>query len=110
MMTPLRREWDAVKEKCDALRAKVLKVTKEAEAKQKRTSRPSKAFRDLESELVKFVERLAHVTVLDPACGSGNFRFGIIAGTAAWIAKVLFFAFLILLVVSLIFGRRGTAV
>lgn len=36
------------------------------------------------------------------------FGFGVIAGTAAWIAKVLFVVFLILFVVSLIFGRRGT--
>ncbi len=36
------------------------------------------------------------------------FGFGVIAGTAAWIAKVLFIVFLILFVVSLVFGRRGT--
>jgi uncharacterized membrane protein YtjA (UPF0391 family) len=35
------------------------------------------------------------------------FGFGVIAGTTAWIAKVLFIVFLILFVVSLIFGRRG---
>jgi uncharacterized membrane protein YtjA (UPF0391 family) len=33
-----------------------------------------------------------------------------IAGTAAWIAKVLFIIFLILFIVSLVFGRRGTPV
>ena len=32
--------------------------------------------------------------------------FGGIAGTAAWIAKVLFFVFLILFLVSLFTGRR----
>ena len=31
--------------------------------------------------------------------------FGVIAGTAAWIAKVLFVVFLILFVVSLLRGR-----
>jgi uncharacterized membrane protein YtjA (UPF0391 family) len=36
------------------------------------------------------------------------FGFAVIAGTAAWIAKVLFIVFLILFVISLIFGRRGT--
>ena len=34
--------------------------------------------------------------------------FGIIAGTAAAIAKVLFFVFLILFLVSLVRGRRTT--
>jgi uncharacterized membrane protein YtjA (UPF0391 family) len=32
----------------------------------------------------------------------------VVAGTAAWIAKVLFIVFLALFVASLIFGRRGT--
>ncbi len=36
--------------------------------------------------------------------------FGVIAGTAATIAKVLFFVFLVLFVVSLIAGRRGSSV
>jgi uncharacterized membrane protein YtjA (UPF0391 family) len=34
------------------------------------------------------------------------FGFGVIAGTAASIAKILFFVFLVLFVVSLLFGRR----
>jgi uncharacterized membrane protein YtjA (UPF0391 family) len=36
---------------------------------------------------------------------AGLLGFGAIAGTAAWIAKMLFVLFLILFVVSLIFGR-----
>jgi uncharacterized membrane protein YtjA (UPF0391 family) len=35
------------------------------------------------------------------------FGFGVIAGTAAAIAKILFFVFLVLFVVSLLFGRRA---
>ncbi len=36
--------------------------------------------------------------------------FGVIAGTAAWIAKICFILFLILFVVSLVMGRgRGIA-
>jgi uncharacterized membrane protein YtjA (UPF0391 family) len=35
--------------------------------------------------------------------------FGVVAGTAAWIAKVIFFVFLILFVVSLLSGRRTPA-
>ncbi|MEZ6137604.1 MAG: DUF1328 domain-containing protein [Pirellulaceae bacterium] len=36
--------------------------------------------------------------------------FGVIAGTAGMIAKVLFLVFLVLFVISLITGRRGTTV
>ena len=38
------------------------------------------------------------------------FGFGGIAGTAVGIAKILFFVFLVLFVLSLIFGRRGPSV
>jgi uncharacterized membrane protein YtjA (UPF0391 family) len=38
------------------------------------------------------------------------FGFGGIAGTAAGFAKVLFFVFLIMFVVSLLFGRTRTPV
>lgn len=37
---------------------------------------------------------------------AGVLGFGVVAGTAAWIAKVLFVVFLILFLVSLIAGRR----
>jgi len=36
------------------------------------------------------------------------FGFGGIADEAAWIAKILFFVFLVLFIVSLITGRRGS--
>ncbi|MEI7460716.1 MAG: DUF1328 domain-containing protein [Pirellula sp.] len=36
--------------------------------------------------------------------------FGVVAGTAASIAKILFFVFLVLFVISLFFGGRGPAV
>lgn len=41
---------------------------------------------------------------------AGVLGFGVIAGTAAWVAKVLFFVFLILFVISLIRGRGSRAV
>lgn len=37
---------------------------------------------------------------------AGVLGFGVVAGTAAWIAKVLFVVFLVLLLVSLFTGRR----
>ena len=38
---------------------------------------------------------------------AGLFGFGIIASTAAGIAKILFLVFLVLFVVSLLMGRRA---
>lgn len=37
------------------------------------------------------------------------FGFGVIATTAASFAKILFFVFLVLAILSLLFGRRGPA-
>lgn len=37
---------------------------------------------------------------------AGIFGFTTIAGTSVWIAKVLFFIFIVLFVISLLFGRR----
>jgi uncharacterized membrane protein YtjA (UPF0391 family) len=39
---------------------------------------------------------------------AGVFGFSTIAGTAYMLAKVLFFVFLVLFVVSLFFGRRNS--
>jgi pimeloyl-ACP methyl ester carboxylesterase len=71
MMAPLRREWDAIKAKCDALFVKL----REAGPKQSTRRKDSKPRRDFDQTIREFVERLAHVTVLDPACGSGNFLY-----------------------------------
>ena len=38
------------------------------------------------------------------------FGFTGVAGDATWIARVLFFLFLVVFVVSLLFGRRGEIV
>jgi uncharacterized membrane protein YtjA (UPF0391 family) len=40
---------------------------------------------------------------------AGVLGFGVVAGTTAWIAKVLFVVFLILFIVSLIGGRNVRA-
>jgi uncharacterized membrane protein YtjA (UPF0391 family) len=47
------------------------------------------------------------ITFLIIALIAAVFGFGVIAGAAAGIAKILFILFLIAFVVSLIFGRRG---
>ena len=56
LMKPLRREWNAAKSNADALLA---------------DGKRDDAFTALDA----FRERLANVTVLDPACGSGNFLY-----------------------------------
>ncbi len=62
MMLPLRREWDGVKAGVDKALAK----------QAKKGGKPPKG---VESALKDFHYRLAHVSVLDPACGSGNFLY-----------------------------------
>jgi type II restriction/modification system DNA methylase subunit YeeA len=74
LLAPLRREWEEVRRRCEEeLWPKVVKTSRtrtgSASAKD---SRQRKAF---DRALLDFVERLAHVTVLDPACGSGNFLY-----------------------------------
>lgn len=49
------------------------------------------------------------VTFLIVALIAALLGFTGIAGTAVWIAKVLFFVFLILFIVTLLFGRRPPA-
>jgi len=46
------------------------------------------------------------VVFLVVAVVAGIFGFTGIAGTSIWIAKVLFFVFIVLFVVSLLFGKR----
>lgn len=50
------------------------------------------------------------ITFLIIALIAGVLGFGVIAGTAATIAKILFVVFLVLFVIGLIMGRRGTSV
>jgi uncharacterized membrane protein YtjA (UPF0391 family) len=50
------------------------------------------------------------LTFLVIAIIAGVLGFGVVAGTAATIARVLFFVFLILFVVGLFMGRRSTVV
>ncbi|HET7480596.1 MAG TPA: DNA methyltransferase, partial [Rubrobacteraceae bacterium] len=66
LMAPLRREWDAVRERAEA----------DAEAARKASGqKAANAQRSAERALVEFAGRLRRVRVLDPACGSGNFLY-----------------------------------
>ncbi|MBN1491860.1 MAG: class I SAM-dependent DNA methyltransferase [Phycisphaerae bacterium] len=67
VMAPLREEWEQVK--ADVATALQRRDT----AKTKATA--TKARQVAEKRLQDFVERLASVRILDPACGSGNFLY-----------------------------------
>jgi len=65
LMAPLRREWDTVRE---------------AAAEAREQARLHGATGDTELDRIRehvgpFLDRLTEVTVLDPACGSGNFLY-----------------------------------
>ena len=76
VMTPLRREWVAVRERCDQLWAEFQASGERAKPlKLKGTKKASGKRKTHEDELREFQSRLAHVTILDPACGSGNFLY-----------------------------------
>jgi hypothetical protein len=65
-LDPLRREWEAVRADADEL------WEKSESAARNRKAAARKAF---ENHVNSFLGRLDHVTVLDPACGSGNFLY-----------------------------------
>ncbi len=84
VMAPLRREWAEARRRCDEeLWPKVQAAARNGgqgrvgRAKRGPTnaSRPSPARKAFDRALQDFAERLHHVTVLDPACGSGNFLY-----------------------------------
>ena len=77
LMAPLRREWAEVKRRCEEVSPLLGRgaggkgaATHGVGATENRPSTP-----DLRAAVLDFVERLHHVTVLDPACGSGNFLY-----------------------------------
>ncbi len=74
LLAPLRREWDEVKRRCEEeLWPKVVQASKARSGKiAAKDTRQRKAF---DRAILDFIERLAHVAVLDPACGSGNFLY-----------------------------------
>ena len=74
LLAPLQREWAGVKRKCEEeLWPKVVKASRARGRTLTLKDGPQrKAF---DRAILDFTERLAHVKVLDPACGSGNFLY-----------------------------------
>ncbi len=85
MMSVLRREWDETRTTIENLLATGKKLgqtqdrrLKTADSKASKTMTPAakrKAQGEASSILHRFLDRLQHVKVLDPACGSGNFLY-----------------------------------
>ncbi len=92
LLAPLRREWAAVKLNCEErLWPKVVQANKMAKAPKKATAPrlakskmeeaaqrkfpPDRARKAFDRAIFDFAERLSRVSVLDAACGSGNFLY-----------------------------------
>ncbi len=67
VIAPLRRRWEEVREQADKLKAEWDAATTPQTRNNRRAS--------LAGLLFDFQEELASVTILDPACGSGNFLY-----------------------------------
>lgn len=77
LMAPLRREWAEVKAEAEKAYAKLQEATRKTKEIKKRIedrkeSPQRKAFNKI---IGNFLDRLAHVKILDPSCGSGNFLY-----------------------------------
>lgn len=70
ILRPLREEWAATRGKIEKLLHG--EATPPMRAKTKRRMTPQEAAEEVRSG---FLERLRKVTILDPACGSGNFLY-----------------------------------
>lgn len=70
LMAPLRREWETVKSNCEAATPKTTSAASVGSQK-----RRGEGWVKKDKMLRAFMDRLEHVTVLDPACGSGNFLY-----------------------------------
>jgi type II restriction/modification system DNA methylase subunit YeeA len=78
LMRPLREEWTQIRAQIEPLAAKAASIVpragspgdvRDADTAARRARTPAVAVRD------KFLERLASIRILDPACGSGNFLY-----------------------------------
>jgi len=68
LMAPLRREWEQVKGEAEQAYLKLQEAV--------RAKKPAGRLRtSFEKILIAFLDRLAHVRILDPSCGSGNFLY-----------------------------------
>jgi type II restriction/modification system DNA methylase subunit YeeA len=73
LLRPLRQEWDVARAEISALLSGSKAPPKRAnKSGRQRTLSPTEA---AEAVRGQFLDRLRHLSVLDPACGSGNFLY-----------------------------------
>jgi SAM-dependent methyltransferase len=75
LLAPLQREWRAVKLHCEAQLWPKVVETSRGQTQRRPTKTDSPARKAFDRAILDFSERLAAVTVLDAACGSGNFLY-----------------------------------
>lgn len=78
ILRPLREEWDAVKAKIEPIASKAASVVPSTPSPGDRLVADNAARRFRAPAIVlrdEFLDRLATVRILDPACGSGNFLY-----------------------------------
>jgi hypothetical protein len=74
LMAPLRREWREIREEIKEIYSSSLRGPVAANRRTK-FGPPPKSATLMQNILNNFVQKLAGVRVLDPACGSGNFLY-----------------------------------
>lgn len=75
VVEPWLREWKAEKAELEALLAKVgLRQSTALDTPAQKAAK-TKALSSAQNRFNSFLERMRHFTVLDPACGSGNFLY-----------------------------------
>jgi hypothetical protein len=77
IMEPLRREWAQVRAAVEKLLEKRSPLIKKAVTDRSRSLKDqiARATAGIEKAIEDFLDRLARIVVLDPACGSGNFLY-----------------------------------
>lgn len=75
VMAPLRREWEEVKTVVDLLLTTGRKQAPAEPVPAPKGAQLTKARNEAQMFIRRFMQRLARVKVLDPACGSGNFLY-----------------------------------
>jgi hypothetical protein len=77
VMAPLRREWQAVRDQCVPLLEERAAAARRREkgAHEKGERSPQWYTARVEKLIREFLYRLSDISILDPACGSGNFLY-----------------------------------
>ena len=73
LMAPLRREWLELKR--ELLPAVAAVYDRRSSSAAKASAVADRRYKEVRGKLTAFHEKLASITVLDPACGSGNFLY-----------------------------------